>query len=166
MFYVPFHEHFPDLARTETRSATVVNNPYLPDGEYGLIELYCNKPGCDCRRVMFNIVTPDSPKALAVIAYGWESAEFYARWFGSHNPQIIQQMQGLVLNPNSPQSELAPGLLELVRYLLADEVYLARIKRHYTLFKQAVNEKAGRTSQRRPQGARFKSKKGKQRGRK
>lgn len=142
MFYAPFYERFPDLARTETRSVTIRGNPLLPDGEYGLIEAYCNEPGCDCRRVMFNIYTPDSTEPLAVVAYGWASAAFYARWFGKDDAAIIRQMQGPILNPGSPQSELAPALLRLVQEVLRDKAYVARLKRHYELYKQAVNEEA------------------------
>jgi hypothetical protein len=148
MFYAPFYELFPELARRETRSVTIKGNPSLPDGEYGLIEAYCHEPGCDCRRVMFNIFTPESPEALAVVAYGWESKAFYADWFGSYDPDIIQQMQGPILNPASPQSELAPALVQLVRYVLQDEEYVVRLKRHYRLFKEKVNEQAGYASRR------------------
>jgi hypothetical protein len=149
MFYAPLYERLPDLARTETRSVTIKGHPLLPDGEYGLIEAYCNEPGCDCRRVMFNIFTPASASALAVIAYGWESAAFYARWFGQYDMDIIRQMQGPILNPGSPQSQVAPGLLLLVQEMLRDEAYVARLKRHYKLFKQAVNEAADYTSPKR-----------------
>jgi hypothetical protein len=163
MFYAPFYELFPELARRETRSVTIENNPSLPDGEYGLLEAYCNEPGCDCRRVMFNIFTPDSPKALAVVAYGWESKAFYADWFGRYDPDIIQQMQGPILNPDSPQSELAPALVQLVDYVLQDEVYVARLKRHYRLFKQKVNDQAGYPSRHRSRRAKPKAKKRKRR---
>jgi hypothetical protein len=46
------------------------------------------------------------------------------------------------LNLASPQSELAPALLALVRTLLQDDVYAAPLKRHYRLFKQAVDKEA------------------------
>jgi hypothetical protein len=163
MFYAPFYELFPELAKRETRSVTIKNNPSLPEGEYGLIEAYCNEPGCDCRRVMFNIFTPESTGALAVAAYGWESEAFYARWFGRNDLDIIQQMQGPILNPDSPQSEVAPALLQLVNYVLQDEAYGARLKRHYQLFKQAVNVQAGSPSQHRLRRSKPKARKGKRR---
>ncbi len=158
MAYIPFYELFPELAQRETRSVTIKNNPSLPDGEYGLLEAYCNELGCDCRRVMFNILTPEGTEALAVVAYGWESKAFYARWFGGNDPDIIQQMQGPILNPGSPQSQLAPALLQLVHYILQDEAYVARLKRHYQLFKQAVNEQAGHPSQHRSRRSKPKAK--------
>ena len=145
MHYGPFYERFPDLARTEMRSVTIKDHPLLPDGEFRLIEAYCNEPGCDCRRVMFNIYTPDNTEPLAVVAYGWGSAAFYTRWFGKYNADIIREMQGPILNSASPQSKLAPALLRLVQETLRDRAYRARLKRHYELFKQAVNEEADYT---------------------
>src|ERR1039458_3144226 len=46
----PFMERFPEVGARETRSATVTQRQDLPDGEYGFLELYCDEPGCDCRR--------------------------------------------------------------------------------------------------------------------
>jgi len=62
------------------------------------------------------------------------------KWYRSNDPEIIQQMQGPILNPSSEQSELAPGLLKLVRdTLLKDPNYLERLKRHYRMFKEKVD---------------------------
>ena len=143
MYFAPFYTYFPKLAPTETRSVTVVDYPNLPDGEYGLIESYCKKPGCDCRRVMLNIYTSNSNELKAVIAYGWESKAFYTRWYSDDDPDMIQQMQGPILNFGSPQTAIAPGLLQLVSNILEDKAYVERLKRHYQLFKKVVNEKAG-----------------------
>jgi hypothetical protein len=149
MDFGPFYERFPDLAARETRSATVGGNPYLPDGEYGLLELFCLTPGCDCRRVMFSIYQPDSPRLLATISYGWESAQFYADWCGNDDPAIIQELKGPSLNRLSPMSPLAPALLTLVKELLRDEAYVARVQRHYQMFKASVNAEAGSKRRRR-----------------
>jgi len=144
MEFVPFYTLFPELGKRETRSVTVLNHPFLPDDEYGLVELFCNKPGCDCRRVMFSIYPrSDFSKLLAVVAYGWESEQFYADWIGSDNPRIILALQGPDLNPGSPQSPLAPALLMLVKGLLLDEAYVDRIKRHYRMFKAAIRLQFG-----------------------
>lgn len=163
MHYAPFFELFPELARSETRTATVRNHLFLPDGDYALIEAYCNEPTCDCRRVMFNVYAAGSNKLLAVIAYGWESKSFYADWFGKNDPAIIQQMQGPILNPGSPQSKLAPGLLQLVTEVLQDKAYLARLQRHYALFKQALNEPRALTFAQRYKQLRSKSRRRKRR---
>jgi hypothetical protein len=122
---------------------TIFDDPKLAGDEYGFLEHYCNDKGCDCRRVMFNVVSRNTMKTVAVIAYGWESKAFYTKWNYSHNdPEIIAQMQDPILNPGSPQSELAPALLEKVRdALLKDPAYMARIKKHYRMFKEKVDPK-------------------------
>ena len=84
MPYVSFHEYFPEIAERETRTITLLENSglELPPGQYSLLELYCDEPGCDCRRVFLCVVTSRINAVEAVIAYGWEDAEFYARWMG------------------------------------------------------------------------------------
>ncbi|MEW6071060.1 MAG: hypothetical protein AB1726_00505 [Planctomycetota bacterium] len=72
MPYVSFHEYFPELARRETRTVTLMGSSSfeLPPGKYALVELYCDERRCDCRRVFLYVVTSriDSPEA--VVAYG------------------------------------------------------------------------------------------------
>jgi hypothetical protein len=44
------------------------------------------------------------------------------------------------LNPGSPATSLAPGLVELVRNaLLADPAYVERIKRHYRMVREKID---------------------------
>jgi hypothetical protein len=50
-------------------------------------------------------------------------------------------MTGLNLNSASEQSEIAPAVLEMVRWLLTDPAYMDRIKRHYRMFRDAVDNK-------------------------
>ena len=50
----------------------------LPADAYGMLEMYCNEPGCDCRRVFFMVVAKRYREPLAYVAYGWESRKFYA----------------------------------------------------------------------------------------
>lgn len=120
--------------------------PGLPPGEYGFTEAYCTEPGCDCRRVLFNVIQLETMRVVATIAYGWESAEFYAEWLGRDDPAVIASLQGPALNLGSPQSELAPALLNQLPLLLSDPRYVARLKRHYQMFKAAVNQGAGLSS--------------------
>jgi hypothetical protein len=142
MPYEPFYEKFGEIAWKETRSITISGHPILPADDYGLIEAYCNDENCDCQRVFFNVASRKQNDIVAIIAYGWESKDFYTKWFGANDPEIIQQMQGPILNPGSPQSELAPALLEMVRkVVLKDPEYIARLKRHYQMFKEKVDPK-------------------------
>lgn len=152
MTYEPFTERFGELAWKETRSVTLRDgNQYaLPADDYGLMELYCNDENCDCRRVMFDVLSKKRKKSVAVIAYGWESASYYQKWYGSvDNPtarMAVNEMSGLNLNSASQQSELAPAILDLVRWLLTDPEYVTRIKRHYQMFKEKVDPKHFRKS--------------------
>jgi hypothetical protein len=145
MPYESFYTRFPEIAERETRTIIAINDPDLPDGEYGLTEAYCNEPDCDCRRVFFNVVDWRTGQILAVIAYGWESEEYYAEWFGENGPGIMRELQGPALNSMSRQSDLAPVLLQKVKYVLRDRNYLNRIKRHYMMFKETVDNEAVET---------------------
>ena len=143
MPFEPFYERFRDLAIKETRNITIFEgHPTLPADEYGLVELYCNDENCDCRRVIFNVLSKNRNDYVAVIGYGWESANFYRQWTSRKDPEVVRELQGPILNPLSPQSELAPALLELMRELvLKDPLYVARLNRHYQMFKEKVDPK-------------------------
>jgi len=147
MPYEPFYERFHDLALKETRSITTRDDPILPDDDYGFIEAYCNDENCDCRRVFFNVMSRKRGKVIAVIAYGWESKAFYAKWYRQNDPEVIEELQGPILNPMSEQSELAPALLATVRdTLLMDPSYIERLKKHYQMFKEKVDPQHFRPS--------------------
>ena len=131
---VPFYTRFRDLAFREMRSATIRDWPGLPDGEYGFLESYCDEKGCDCRRVIINVIPANAPnKILATINYGWEEQAFYVRWM--RDPELARECKGPVLDPLNPQSQYAPALLRLFETVLQDEAYVRRLARHYALFK-------------------------------
>jgi len=143
MPYTLFRNYFPEVADRETRSIAVLpgSGGGLPEGEYGFVELYCDERGCDCRRVLFSVIRRSHPGIQAVIAWGWEDLDFYAKWFKSDSAADIAELKGPVLNIGSPATELAPALLELVRdVLLKDPEYVERIKRHYKMFKDKVDQ--------------------------
>jgi hypothetical protein len=139
MPYEAFYTRFPQVAAKETRTITVLNHASIPMGNYGLIEMYCNEPGCDCRRVFFNVYDSERDTSMAIIAYGWESEKFYTRWFRDNDPRMIRDLQGPVLNSGSPQSKYAPAFLALIEGILKDSNYVSRLKKHYQIFKEAVN---------------------------
>jgi len=142
MMYVPFHKYFPEIAENETRCLTLFNDPKLPAGSYGLFESYCSEPGCDCRRVFLSITSVEMKQILTVIAFGWESEQFYAEWMGDNDLESIKGLKGPCFNLSSPQSKLAPVLLEYVKNILEDKQYVNRIKRHYRLFKKAIESES------------------------
>jgi hypothetical protein len=140
MAYELLDEKFHDIAFKETLSIIISNHPRLPNDHFGFLEAYCNDEDCDCRRVMFNVASRNRQEFVAVIAFGWESQEFYARWYRKNDPEVIRQLKGPILNFGSEQSDLAPALLELVRdTLVKDPVYIEQLKRHYRMFKERVD---------------------------
>jgi hypothetical protein len=140
MPYESFHSLFPEIAAKETRTITVLNHKTIPTGQYVLTELYCNEPDCDCRRVFFDVYDPERRKSMAIVAYGWESETFYARWYGENDPQTIRDLQGPALNLGSQQSKYARAFLALIKDILKDSNYVSRLKRHYRIFKDAVDQ--------------------------
>jgi hypothetical protein len=143
MSYTSFHYHFPEIAKSETRTVTVMReDDVVPKGSYGLLEMYCDDVNCDCRRVFLEVYDWEQGKDVAFIAYGWESKEFYRRWLKMDDPQVIRELQGPVLNDGSPQSKYAPAVLKLVKEaVLSDPAYIDRLKRHYQIFKEKVDPK-------------------------
>jgi hypothetical protein len=143
MPYASFHDRFPDIARRETRTVTVLrSSPFeLPPAEYALLELYCDEPECDCRRVFFYVVSSRSKSAEAVVAYGWEPAEFYAKWSHEDDPEVVHRLKGPILNLASPQSQYAPEILRLIeQVVLQDLAYVKRLRAHYERFRRQVDE--------------------------
>jgi len=144
MPFVLFHEFFPETAERETRSITVFpGSPIrLPPAHYGFLDMYCDEPGCDCRRVFLSVVSSRSKRIEAVVAWGWEDVEFYAKWMRSGGRDMALMLKGPALNMGSPETELAPVLLHLFSsVLLKDPSYVARIKRHYALFRDRIDGK-------------------------
>ena len=140
---VPFIERFPELGTRETRTVTIPPGHELPSGEYGFMELYCDEPGCDCRRVTIKVLRPDTGwgKAWATISYGWERQDFYRRWSGASDPA---EMQGPTLDELNPQTEYSSALLDAFRLNLESPDYVERLKRHYRMFRRTVDNGHGR----------------------
>lgn len=138
----PFLERFPELGARETRSLTIPRGNDLPDGEYGFIELYCDEPHCDCRRVTIAVLRPHTGwKFWATISYGWESLAFYQKWSKAPEPLDPREWQGPYLDPLCEQTQYSSALLDLFHHVvLASPAYLERLKRHYRLFRTAVEE--------------------------
>lgn len=148
MPYALFHNYFPEIAERETRTVTVLDHSEfnLPPAHYSFLEMFCDEPGCDCRRVFFSVVSSLQKDIQAVITWGWEEQSFYEKWMGDDDPLIIRSLIGPALNLASPQSKLASALLDLFRnVLLKDAAYVDRLKRHYSLFRQKIDDKASPT---------------------
>lgn len=143
MPYTMFFNYFPEIAKEETRNIiTFSDSDYdLPPAEYSFLEMFCDDPCCDCRRVFFTVMSSASKEPEAVVAWGWESTGYYKKWMRDDDPHIIADLKGPILNPWSPQSENAPAILKLVKgVLLRDIDFVERIKRHYAMFRKKVDE--------------------------
>src|SRR5262245_2885904 len=135
----PFYTLFHELAHHETRFWVVTHHESLPDGEYGLVEFFCNEPECDCRRVILQVETaePDH-RVWASINYGWERPSYYARWAGVPVSAARQHARA-TLDTLNPQSPHAFTFLWMFREMIVqDRPYALRLRRHYRLFKRAL----------------------------
>jgi len=147
------YDLLPEIALEETRTITVLptSNISLPPGNYGLVEMYCNDEDCDCRRVLFDVTFSNTMESVAFIGFGWDSIDFYAKWYLGKKVNLrkipredvnsILDFKGPALNAMSPQSDLAPVILDFVSgYLQEDTEYVNRLKRHYKMFRAKINE--------------------------
>jgi len=136
---------FPDVAQRETRTVTFSQDVEgIAAGTYGLLESYCDEPGCDCRRVFINVARADPPGIVATIGFGWESEEFYRRRFKSGPPESAKFMAGAHLESFVRQSAVAPLFLGIFNDMIRrDPAYVDRIARHYRMYKAEVERRAG-----------------------
>ena len=135
MAMVPFHTRCLEVAKQETRSLLVLKGADAPEDEYGFLELYCDDPTCDCRRVVLQVLSRNhAGKIMATINFGWEPGEFYARKF-PYMPEAAKEITDGSLDPINEQSKYAKGLLKLFQKTVATADYKARLQRHYYLFR-------------------------------
>lgn len=154
MSYVPLYELLPDVAMKETRAIIIFErNKYgIPPAEYELVEMYCDDEDCDCQRVFLTVVSSITRKPVAVITFGWESRQFYTKWFNYgkdvdfyamnfYDREAVNYMYGIHLSNSNHQSSIADAVLKMVtEEALSDKAYINRMKRHYKLFRAIVDE--------------------------
>lgn len=149
MSMVPFFTRFGDLAFRETRFARIQGEPGIPDGEYAFLELYCDDPDCDCRRVLIDVVAEKTgTKIWATINYGWESPSYYETW--TENKEDAEAMSGAVLDPLNPQTRYSKAFLNLFHLMIEDRAYVERLKRHYRMFKRELKREGEGKQSRKP----------------
>jgi hypothetical protein len=141
----PFDDQFPEVAGREMFVLHVIEEGLpLPLGEYAFLERYCVDPGCDCRRALFEVFSPQFPgRILATINYGWESEAFYTRWMHGDR-ESAREIISASLDPINPNSELADPLLDAFRdYVEAHPEANQQLKRHYAMFKAPQKKRRG-----------------------
>jgi hypothetical protein len=127
---MPFHALFEDLAQKETRALHPPPGDSLPLGTYLFVEAYCTEPECDCRRVLIQVHHAETQRQVATINYGFEPAE----------PPYEDEPQ-VFLDPINPQSQYSDRLKDaFVMLMLTDRDYVARLHRHYDMWKRVVDD--------------------------
>lgn len=88
-----FDALFPEQGHLD-RCLLVLSDVEPPElaGSYGVSDLYCQDPSCDCQKVSL-VVFDDKRKVHATIAYGWKSKTFYRKW--GLDEEIIPSDAGL-----------------------------------------------------------------------
>jgi uncharacterized protein YecA (UPF0149 family) len=74
---------------------------------------------------------------IATIRYGWENADFYARW-AHGDRELGRQMHGVALAEGQAQSRLAPSALAIFQKTVFTPDYAERIQRHYRMHRDAI----------------------------
>ena len=134
MSMVMFTVLYPDLGAAETRCIIVQSGGRWhrreeEAEEFALFELYCAEPGCNCRRVLFNVVSKRLDRHVATINHAFEAP--------GEKSAVSEQT---FLDPLNRQSDLSEDLLAiLTRRVLMDSEYCRRLERHYAMFKEVVN---------------------------
>ncbi len=111
---LPLRALFDDLAKEETRVLHVAHGQSLPQGAYLFMEAYCTEPGCDCRRVLIQVLHAETKRQAATINYAFEPSEAPF----DDEPQVF-------IDPMNPQSEHSDHLQDAFETLmLTDTAYV------------------------------------------
>jgi len=135
MAVLAFFSRFEELAFVETRSCAVLSGQDVPPDDYGFLEFFCDDAHCDCQRVIIRVIGQRSAEKIwATISFGWESVAFYEKWM-RRKLKDPGEFSRPSLDPLNPQSAQAAFFLTLFEELVRDKAYVARIKRHYEMFR-------------------------------
>jgi hypothetical protein len=132
MTMLPFNLLFPDVAKDEAR-ALLVKWPQgdLPVDTYVLVEHFCAEASCDCWRAALGVIRASTREHVATLSCTFDPAV----------PDTVPARAEL--DARNPQSTISQPLLELFRESCADDpAYVARLERHYTMFRKVVNDPA------------------------
>lgn len=120
---------FLDVARNESRAITTQD----ADGTAATFlfrEFYCTEPRCNCRRVVLLVEWIEGRRVAASINYAFDPSK------RRDEPQLF-------LDPLNSQSEHSEKLFRIFRQIVAtDHDYVARLHRHYTMWRRVVDDPA------------------------
>lgn len=131
----------PELVKETTAFFFNQKTGSFSKGTYALLEMYCADKNCDCRRVFLNVVHEETKQFIVQIAFGWESKEFYAKWFGcDEDYSCLEDMAGWEIL-QAPLGKKSVEMFELLMsHLKNDKDFIAKTKRHYQAFKKIINK--------------------------
>ena len=91
MFYAPFSEYFPKIAEEETRVITILpdTNQLLPVGQYVFLEMFCNEPDCDCRRVYFYVISTNPKNRMLSLLMDGRIQAFMPNGWAARTPKLL-----------------------------------------------------------------------------
>ncbi|MFZ4547061.1 MAG: hypothetical protein ACOYN4_06490 [Bacteroidales bacterium] len=139
MPYTAFETYFPEIAEKETRVIQFFEGTELAGDTLILIEMFCDEPKCDCRRVMLNVFSEKRKEFVAAIAFGWENERFYKKWYPYGNENDIKELKGPALNAMSRTTDISEIVLKSVTELvLSQQNYIDRVKEHYYIFRKHI----------------------------
>jgi len=151
MEFMPFAHKFPELRTAETRWVMLCNDPVVPDDQYAFLDMYCTEPGCDCRRTLVHVLArKDARSPIATINFGWDCDAAYKRFTRLGFTAV--EIKGPNLAIGFPQGPYAKDLLRVFENLIQDSDYVERIRRHYAMFKAAVDGRKPAPEDRGPGG--------------
>lgn len=138
-----FFDKFPNLIGSEFRNIFAMEGMYkhIPEGNYGFLELFCDRPNCDCRHAIIHIMTVEPTfKLWAVLRYGWESKKFYINWMGDDS-ELSEYMPGAFIDKMLSPNDLAAQefLSVFMNMIKNDKQYAKRIETHYKMYKDAID---------------------------
>lgn len=106
-------------------------------------EFYRDDPDWESPMVLLDVVSDDAPEPLiATIAFGWESERFYITRCGAA-PDFVRELRRGTLDGFSPTGEWADIALGVARRkIFQNRKAVARLKRHYQMFRREVRKRA------------------------
>jgi hypothetical protein len=107
-----------------------------------MVETYCGTDlDCDCRKTMIQVHLHD--RHVSTINFGWESTDFFARWYGARlDAPTLAGMRGPGIDPGSPDL-VPPGAMLAFFSALLDARYLEHLRSQYTRFRAVLSTPVG-----------------------
>ncbi|NQZ57122.1 MAG: hypothetical protein HRT88_06585 [Lentisphaeraceae bacterium] len=101
-----------------------------------ILEVYCSKIDCDCRRVNLTIMDYQSGAGLGQISYGWDSAGFYEKWMRSDG---VEDLVGVSTKPITDSYRFGNNEFDHIKKIIYTSIFTDMCKRHYSIVRNGKN---------------------------